>query len=49
MDDHILAPERYPESFVLVSGMGGHERGTWKMMRDPDGRLGGQGHPVQYG
>ena len=51
MDDHILAPGRYPESFVLISLLevcqeGGVKKGgTWRMLRVPDRRLGGQGHP----
>ena len=50
MDDHILPPGRYPESFVLISLLevcqeGGVKKGgTWRTLRVPDGRLGGQGH-----
>jgi hypothetical protein len=50
MDDHNLAPGRYPESFVLISLLevcqewGVKKGGTWRTLRVPDGRLGGQGH-----
>ena len=55
MDDHILAPGRYPESFVLISlsegcqEWGGLHGGTWRTLRVPDGRLGGHGHTLQHG
>ena len=49
MDDLILPQGRYPESFMLislleVSGMGGQEGGTLRILRVPDQRLGGHGH-----
>ena len=46
-----LPKERYLENFVLISQLevcqevGGQEGTTWRMLRVPDGRLGGQGHP----
>ena len=51
MDDHILAPRRYPENIRLISLLevcqeGGIKKGrTWRTLRVPDRRLGGQGHP----
>ena len=51
MDDHILAPGRYPENFVLISLLevcqeGGVKKGgTWRTLMVPDRRHGGQGHP----
>ena len=41
----------YPEHFVLISQLevcqegGGQEGGTWRTLRVPDRRHGGQGHP----
>ena len=56
MNDVFLPHGRYPEIFVLISQLevckegGGKEgAGTWRMLRVPDGRLGGQGHPKQHG
>ena len=50
MDDLGRPVGRYPEIFMLisllsVSGMGGKEGGTWRMLRVPDWRHGGWGHP----
>ena len=51
MDDLILPQERYPESFVLIYVLevfqewGVLHGGTWRTLRVPDRRHGGQGHP----
>ena len=51
INDHILALGRYPENFMLISllevcqEVGVKKGGTWRMVRVPDGRLGGHGHP----
>ena len=51
MDNLILPPGRYPESFMLISLLevcqegGVKKRGTWRTLRVPDRRLGGEGHP----
>ena len=51
MNDVLLPHERYPENFVLISQLevsqeGGVKKGgTWMMLRVPDRRLGGHGHP----
>ena len=51
MNDVFLPQGRYPENFVLISQLevcqegGLKKRGTWKTLRVPDARLGGQGHP----
>ena len=51
MNDVFLPQGRYPENFVLISQSevcqeGGVKKGgTWRTLRVPDGRLGGQGHP----
>ena len=51
MDDLGRLQGRYPENFVLISQLevcqeGGVKKGgTWRTLRDPDARLGGQGHP----
>ena len=50
MDDHILPPGRYTENFVFISLLevcqegGVKNGGTWRTLRVPDQRLGGQGH-----
>ena len=50
MDDHILAPERYLENYVLISllklsqELGVKKVGTWRTLRVPDRRHGGLGH-----
>ena len=55
MDDLILSQGRYPESFVLISLLevcqewGVLHGGTWKILRVPDQRLGGQCHPHCHG
>ena len=51
MNDVFLPLGRYPENFVLISQLeegqeGGVKKGvTWRMMRVPDQRQGGFGHP----
>ena len=52
MNDVFLPQERYPENFVPISlfevcqAGGGVKKGcTWRMLGDPNARLGGQGHP----
>ena len=51
MDDLVWPKGRYPESFMLISllekcqELGDLHWGTWRMLRVPDRRLGGQGHP----
>ena len=51
MNDVFLPQGRYPENFVLISLLevcqeGGVKKGcTWRMLRVPEQRLGGQGHP----
>ena len=51
MNDVFLPQGRYPENFVLISQLeegqegGAKKRGTWRTLRVPDGRHGGQGHP----
>ena len=51
MDDLVLPQGRYPESFVSLSLLevcqeGGVQKGgTWRTLRVPDEKLGGQGHP----
>ena len=55
LDDLILPQGRYPESFVLISLLevcqegGVLYEGTWRMLRVPDWRLGGHGHPWRPG
>ena len=50
MDDLGRLPGRYPENFVLISQLEGCQEGgvmkggTWRTLRVPDGRHGGQGH-----
>ena len=51
MNDVFLPLGRYPENFVLISQLeegqeGGVKKGgTWRTLRVPDQRHGGQGHP----
>ena len=52
MNDVFLPLGRYPENFVLISqleegqeGGGVKKGGTWRTLRVPDQRHGGQGHP----
>ena len=51
MKDIFLPQGRYPENFVPIYLLevcqeGGVKKGgTWRMLRVPDARLGGQGHP----
>ena len=51
MNDVFLPQGRYPENFVLISQLeegqeGGVKKGgTWRTLRVPDQRHGGQGHP----
>ena len=52
MIDVFLPQGRYPENFVLISqleegqeGGGVKKWGTWRTLRVPDRRHGGQGHP----
>ena len=51
MNDVFLPQGRYPENFVLISQLevcqeGGVKKGgTWRTLRVPDWRHGGQGHP----
>ena len=51
MDDLVRPQGRYPESFLLISLLevcqewGVKKGGTWRTLRVPDRRLGGQGHP----
>ena len=51
MDDLILPQGRYTESFMLISLLevcqewGVKKGGTWRTLRVPDQRHGGQGHP----
>ena len=51
MNDVFLPLGRYPENFVLISQLeegqeGGVKKGgTWRKLRVPDQRRGGQGHP----
>ena len=51
MNDVFVPQGRYPEHFVLISQLevcqeGGVKKGgTWRTLRVPDRRLGGQGHP----
>ena len=51
MNDVLLPQGRYPENFVLISQLkvcqeGGVKKGsTWRMLRVPDQKHGGQGHP----
>ena len=56
MNDVFSPQGRYPEKFVLISLLevcqerGGVKKGdTWRMLRIPDRRLGGQSHPLQHG
>ena len=54
MDDLILPKGRYPDSFVLIyfkvcQELGVLYEGIWRMLRVPDQRLGGQGHPGCHG
>ena len=50
MDDNILAPERYPENFMLISQLkvcqeGGIKKGgTWMIFTVPDHSHGGHDH-----
>ena len=52
MDDFVLPKGKYPESFVLISLLevcqegGVLPGGTWRTLRVPDRRLGGQGHSL---
>ena len=51
MNGVYLHQGRYPENFVLISQLevcqeGGVKKGgTWRTLKVPDGRHGGQGHP----
>ena len=51
MNDVLLPQGRYPENFVLISQSevcqeGGVKKGgTWRKLKVPDQRHGGQGHP----
>ena len=51
MNDVFLAQGRYPENFVLISQLEvcqewGVKKGrTWRTLRVPDRRIGGQSHP----
>ena len=51
MNDLFLPKGKYPENFVLISQLlvgqegGSRTGGTWRTLRVPDRRLGGQGHP----
>ena len=51
MNDVCSPQGRYPENFVLIYHLkvcqeGGVKKGgTWRMLRVPDRRHGGQGHP----
>ena len=46
MNAVFLPQGRYPENFVLISQLEeSQEGGTWRTLRVPDGRHGGQGHP----
>ena len=51
MNDVFLPQGRYPENFMSISQLevcqeGGVKKGgTWRTLRVPDRRLGGQGHP----
>ena len=51
MNDVFLPQGRYPENFVSIPQLevcqeeGVKKGGTWRMLRVPDARLGGQGHP----
>ena len=55
MDDPVWPKGRYPESFVSISSLkvcqeGGFlYGGTWRVLRVPDRRLKGQGHPWCHG
>ena len=55
MNDVFLPQGRYPENFVLISQLeegqeGGVKKGgSWRMLRVPDGTLGGQSHPLHHG
>ena len=55
LDDLLLPHLRCPEKFVLISLLevcqeGGVKKGgTWRTLRVPDRRLGGQGHPWYHG
>ena len=54
MDDLVSPPERYPESFVLISLFEvcqewGVKKGcTWRTLRVPDWRNGGHGHSLRH-
>ena len=51
MNGVLLPQGRYPENFVLISQLevcqeqGVKKGDTWRTLRLPDWRLGGQGHP----
>ena len=51
MDDLGRLQGRYPENFVLISQLEVCQEGrvkkggTWRTLRVPDARIGGQGHP----
>ena len=55
MNDHVWPKGRYPESFVSISSLKVYQEGgllysgTWRKLRIPDSRLGGQSHPWCHG
>ena len=50
-NDVFLPQGRYPDNFMLISQLEGCQEGgvkkgaTWRTLRVPDRRHGGQGHP----